>query len=569
MTRIIVIIACFLLCSFNYESGGEKIYSFHSDIQIQKNGSVVVTEKIEVRALGVEIRKGIYRDIPLNYKLPEGVIRQSLKVNKVLRNGKTEPYNTEMIEGGIRIYIGSPNSNVPIGTQRYELTYELDRTVYCSEERCKVMWNVNGNHWDFTIDTLSATISTPENTRVLSFDGWTGKYRDANENSFTSKSLSEGKQVFMSNRLNPGENLTIAVEFTKDVITEASLSTKMIYFFRDYSIPIIGGFGFLLSFLINFILWSKYGKDPRKGTIIPQFYAPEGWSPPEVLFLLNEGKVDKNMFASQLLQLAVKGHIKIEKKNTKSKKDEFVITSTAESTKKQELTKLEKGFLNELLGTKDSIEMSNKYNENVAAAHNYQITEIEKIQSGLYFNKNTKLILPQYIFPVFTIIAMTTAYNYFEGPVWLIPLLAVLMIVMNVVFLRLFYQPTKEGRKVLDHILGLERYIKYADELRINAVNKPDMNFDYYEKNLPYAIALGKANEWGEKFRVEDIEPQYKVSNYYIQGSSFRNLAYFGALSSVSSVAAAPPSSAGSSGGGFSGGGFSGGGAGGGGGGGW
>src|SRR5690554_5124752 len=164
---------------------------------------------------------------------------------------------------------------------------------------------------------------------------------------------------------------------------------------------------------------------------------------------------------------------------------------------------------------------------------------------------------------------MGIAYSRYEGPEWFVFLLGILFIVMNVIFVRLFYQPTKEGRKMLDHILGFERYIKYADELRINAVNKPDMNFDYYEKNLPYAIALGKANEWSEKFRVEDIEPQYKVSNYYIQGSSFRNLAYFGALSSVSSVAAAPPSSAGSSGGGFSGGGFSGGGAGGGGGGGW
>src|SRR5690554_2074798 len=476
--RLLVLTALFLLCSLNCINAQEKIYSFHSNIDIQKDGSVWVTEKIEVDVMGIEIKKGIYRDIPLNFKLPEGRVRQVLTVQSAMRDGKPEPFKTEMIEGGIRIYMGSSDENVPVGTRLYELSYALDRTVYCTDEVCKVMWNVNGNHWKFPIDSLSATISTPEHTEILKIEGWTGGYGKSDEKDFVTHSLGNGKQVFMTNELSLGSNLTISVAFNDEVMSEVSSVTKATYFFRDHSVYLIGGIGLVISFLINFILWAKFGKDPRKGTIIPQFYPPKDWSPAEVLYLLNEGKKDNNMFAAQLLQLAVKGHIKIEKKDTDNKKDSFLISYTGKSTKRQKLTELEQGFLDKLLGIAPQTTISDSYNHRVAAANKFLVTQLEKKQAGLYFNKNWKLILPQYLFPVLTTIGMIVAQNFYEGPVWFIFLLIALLIIMNVIFLRLFYQPTKEGRKMLDHILGLERYIKYADELRINAINKPDMNFE-------------------------------------------------------------------------------------------
>ena len=37
----------------------EKIYSYHSDIVINKDASMIVTETIKVKALGIDIRRGI------------------------------------------------------------------------------------------------------------------------------------------------------------------------------------------------------------------------------------------------------------------------------------------------------------------------------------------------------------------------------------------------------------------------------------------------------------------------------------------------------------------------------
>lgn len=569
MKYLLILIVTFFSCCQLFAIENEKIYSFHSNIEIQSDGSVLVTEQIEVLALRLNINKGIYRDIPLNFQVPEGKLRQKLSVKRVLRNGESEPYHTEMIKGGVRIYIGRSDKNISQGKHTYELTYKLDRTVYCKESDCEVMWNVNGNQWNMTIDTLSATISTPENTSILKADGWTGRYGESTKKDFTTKSLASGNLVFMTNKIYSGSNLTISVIFDKKVMSEVSFISKMTYLFRDNSILILAIIGFSITFIINLFLWIKYGKDPKKGTIIPQYYAPKDWTPAEALYLLNEGKEDDNMFAAQLLQLAVKGHIRIEKKDSKSGEDIFVISYSDKTSKKQSLTMLEEGFLSKLLGSKSYTIIRERYNPRVSIANNFLINQIEKKQAGVYFKKNKNLLSLQYLFPLITLITMVMSYNYHEGPVWIIPLAIVLMIIMNMVFMRLLYRPTKKGRKMLDHILGLERFIKYADELRIKATNKPDMNFDFFERNLPYAVAFGKADEWGKKFRSQDIETQYRSSNYYVRGYSFHHLAYIGALTAVSASATVAPSSAGSSGGGFSGGGFSGGGAGGGGGGGW
>lgn len=568
MRYIIAIFLLVTLCSAGYETRYEKIKSFHSEINVQRDGSVVVTEEITVLALGDRIKRGIFRDIPLNLKVNRKTVRQELEVISVKRGDFDEPFQTKMIKGGIRILIGQKDDYLGRGVHKYVIKYKLDRTIYKGEKIADLLWNVNGNHWDFFIDTLSALVTVPMNAEILGYDAWTGMKGEKNKN-YSVEVVSDTSVLFESKFLGSNEGVTVNVRFDKQTMQEVSQSKELEYYIRDNILMIIAIGATLITFLINFILWLKFGKDPKKGTIIPQFYPPEGWSPAEVSYLLNEGKEDDNTFAAQLIQLAVKGHIKIEKKEGKSNDDIFVISPIENSKKKETLTDLEYGFLNALLGSKSYIIIKGKYSANVAKANRYLIADIEKRQKGKYFRKNRNLLIPQYLIPVLSIVSMLLVMNYYEGPTWVIPVSIILNIVMNIIFMKIFYQPTMKGRKMLDHIMGLKRFIAHADELRIKATNKPDMTFDYFERNLPYAIAFGMADEWGEQFDARTLEPNFKNSNYYMPGYALTNLAFISALSTTTSLASIPPSLAGTSGGGFSGGGFSGGGAGGGGGGGW
>ena len=46
----------------------ERILAYHSDIRIDADGAMTVTETIRVRAEGTNIRRGIYRTFPTTYR---------------------------------------------------------------------------------------------------------------------------------------------------------------------------------------------------------------------------------------------------------------------------------------------------------------------------------------------------------------------------------------------------------------------------------------------------------------------------------------------------------------------
>ena len=59
-----------LLIAFTCSAAGakERILDFHSEIIVNQDGSMGVTETIRVRAEGAAIKRGIYRDFPTDYR---------------------------------------------------------------------------------------------------------------------------------------------------------------------------------------------------------------------------------------------------------------------------------------------------------------------------------------------------------------------------------------------------------------------------------------------------------------------------------------------------------------------
>jgi uncharacterized membrane protein len=146
---------------------------------------------------------------------------------------------------------------------------------------------------------------------------------------------------------------------------------------------------------------------------------------------------------------------------------------------------------------------------------------------------------------------------------------------INMLFAWLIKAPTLHGRKIMDEIEGFKMYLSIAEKERLNLLNPPERTPELFEKFLPYAIALGVENKWGNQFTsvfsgLEQDGGQYHPTWYHGHHMSRFAISDFtsslgSSLSSSINSSASPPGS--SSGGG--GGGSSGGGGGGGGGGGW
>ena len=109
----------------------EKILDYRSDIVVGKDGKLTITETIKVRAEGRKIKRGIYRDLPTDYRDPgRGRVRVGYDVLAVTRDGKTEPWHVSDKRSGYkRIYIGDKNRNVKKGEHTYTIKYKPTRPM--------------------------------------------------------------------------------------------------------------------------------------------------------------------------------------------------------------------------------------------------------------------------------------------------------------------------------------------------------------------------------------------------------------------------------------------------------
>ena len=153
---VLLLIACVPLVAI----ADERILDYHSDIVVQKNGWIEVTEIIRVRAEGRQIRRGIYRDYPTSYKDKHG---NSVEVDyeplAVLRNDQREDFHSEKYANGVRTYFGSADRLLNRGEHTYTYRYRAGRMLGFFDSHDELYWNVTGNGWAFPIDHASATVA--------------------------------------------------------------------------------------------------------------------------------------------------------------------------------------------------------------------------------------------------------------------------------------------------------------------------------------------------------------------------------------------------------------------------
>ena len=108
----------------------ERILSYDSTITVNRDGTLEVSEAISVRAEGKNIRRGIYRDFPTTYpRAGGGKVVVGFDFQSATRDGKKEPWHTENLSNGVRVYLGSASRTVPRGEHTYVLVYRTDRQM--------------------------------------------------------------------------------------------------------------------------------------------------------------------------------------------------------------------------------------------------------------------------------------------------------------------------------------------------------------------------------------------------------------------------------------------------------
>jgi uncharacterized membrane protein YgcG len=558
-----------MLCLPMLVVADERILSFHSDIRVLPGGMLEVTETIKVRAEGGQIRRGIYRDFPVDYEDRLGNdYKITLTTLAVQRNGNPEPYHTVRSRHDVRTYFGHKNRFLQHGEHNYVFRYRVNRMLGYFEEHDEIYWNVTGNRWAFPIDRATATVrlafDAPRDKLMV--DGYTGRY-GASAQDYGRYLDDEGNVHFEANNALPaGHGLTIVVGWPKGFVEEPTTVDRIGWLLSDNSnlLAAVAGLALLLAYYIP--VWMRYGRDPDEGVVVTRYEPPKGFSPASLRYIDHMYYDDKVMTAA-IVNLAVKGYLEIHSQSgTHTLKKQSAVHA------KGSMAPGEKELYEALFAEGDEVVLENENHAVLGAARTAHSKSLKQDYKQHYFKTNGRLnILPIFIVIGSLILAVTIG----SGPSVAVIATVILSFITMAFFAIIMKRPTLRGRKLLDEVKGFADYMEIAEKEEMNLRNPPQKTPQLFEAILPYALALGVEQAWSEKFadvlasiRNPDgsaYHPAWYHGSWNTGNLSGTTAALSSGLHSAVRSSVTPPGS--SSGGG--GGGFSGGGGGGGGGGGW
>ena len=305
-----------LIASATATPAAETILLYRSDVQVQSNGDFLVTETIRVNAEGRNIRRGIYRDFPVQFEDPDGrTVRAGFELLSATRDGQPETSRVVDNAKTVRVYLGKEDVLLSPGVHTYELTYRTDRQVRFFADHDEVYWNATGTEWIFPIEKAIAVIDLPDGARAQGTTAYTGGYGSRAQFATGTTSANGNVVTFETTRPLPArEGLTVVVGLAKGVIAEPTDEQKLGWYLRDNLGTIIAVTGLTLVFLYYLWAWVRVGRDPPAGIVVPRWDLPEGVSPALTHYIWNKGlkKAGFPAISAAALNLAVKGYLELD-----------------------------------------------------------------------------------------------------------------------------------------------------------------------------------------------------------------------------------------------------------------
>ena len=301
---VLAILLCILTANASAKSW--RIADFQDNITVEKDGSALVRERISLVFVGEW--HGIHRTIPIEYPGPDGTNYELfLDIQSVTdAEGSHLKYDSSRSGGyrDLKIYIPGATDVSKI----IEIAYRVRNGTRFFPDHDEFYWNVTGNDWPVPIDHASATVQFPEaaagSLRVQAFTGVYGStQRDA-----TAATRGAEAQFESNSPLPMRGGLTIDVYIPKDILKEPGALTKFFWFLGGNPIVFLP----LVTLACMWVLWQYKGRDPNAGmSVAPMYEPPPGISPAEAGTLLDDS-IHPRDITSTMVDLAVRGYIKIE-----------------------------------------------------------------------------------------------------------------------------------------------------------------------------------------------------------------------------------------------------------------
>jgi len=567
----VLLVALFVCCAALPAVARQlRIRHFDAQIEVHTNGTIDVTETIEVQFSGVW--HGIYRTIPVQYSDPRG-FNYTLFLDPIgITDDAGQKLKYERSSQGrytkFKIYVPDAEDT----TRTIIFHYQVLDALRFQEDHDELYWNVTGDEWDAPIDLATARITLPDGATGVRAVAYAGAY---GSNAHDAKTTINGDTIDVESTrpLSFHEGLTAVVGFDKSLVHPSSSFTLFLRFLRS-NIPL------LMPVFVFFAMlwwWWTHGRDPQRNAIAVQYDPPDQLSPGECGTLVDNEAAMSDITAT-LVDLAVKGYLTIEQKEEThmlglSHDKEYIFHLKKPPPEWTGARPHEQEMLNALFdgGASPDVrlaDLQNHFYTHLPAIRDRIFSAL--MADGYYFHRpdTTKsgYIGAGIAVGVLFFIGSSVLKNVtgISDTTW--TMAGITSGLIMCVFGWFMSSRTTVGERALEKVLGFEEFLGRVEKDQIARLEtRPEL----FEKFLPYAMALHVEKKWVQAFSGIALQPPQWFQAPY--GSGFQALYLVNDLNFMSShvgsvMSSAPRSSSGSSGfggGGFSGGGFGGGGGGG------
>ena len=548
------------------------------DITFLKDGTSKIRETYVINFLKPTYR--IYRDFdptigwqkPLTTpKIIGGAYRYELK-NVKGQNIEYQPmyqsfyFDTEGVEMG--------------GDRVYEIEYETYGNFLESEEKANHLQFSNPlrSYWGEPIESATVTIHFPEGrtgSKVQAIAKGNGKTRAVDKQRIDPHTV----VINTKDTLMPRESLEYEIFVPNDFFQTSWLKWLDLVWKNNWIL--------LLPFFIFGLLywfWLRKGKD-EEFSIMTAYQPPMDLTPAESGILIDDKLHDRDLLAL-IPYWASNGHLSIRE----IREEKFLGLSESLDFEFQKIKSLptdahayEHTIFDGIFKKGDTVKLSSlntKFHKTMQKARKELDAQIKK--RSFYVPRTRGFGVTMFVLGIIALLGgmATTIIGLASGNEAQLLDIGITVLstgVMLLIFGRIMPKKAAIGLKAYKQLAGFREFVKRADLPKLETFLKEDPA--YFDKTLPYAIALDLAEKWAKQFEglsVQPPEPKWYRGSY----DHFNTNVFIDSLSNsmkqIGTTFVAYPSSKGGSrsfggsGGSFSGGGgFSGGGFGGGGGGSW
>ncbi|KKP96221.1 MAG: hypothetical protein US25_C0032G0007 [Candidatus Moranbacteria bacterium GW2011_GWE1_36_7] len=542
------------------------IKDFDSQIVVNKDSSLDITEKITADCGFLPGKHGIFRILPTRLDIAGKKVSTPVELLSI-SNEKGQPYKYKTSknagDGTVTWQIGDAALTVQ-GVNVYVIHYKVQNAIRFDNQKFdEFYWNLNGNFWDLQADKFHATIKFPQeiNAQNSAIDYYTGSIGSKSKDLATYRWSASNVLEFDSTKtILERQGVTASVTFPKNIFVPYSPNFRELYFELLYFLIPLG------VLFLCYLLWRKYGDDPNfDKTVIAEYDVPGNLTPIEAGMLMKSGGFENEFITSEIIWFATKGLITIKENEKKilffSNKD-YELTQKHDPAVEGALNAAQQKILLAIFQSSATVALSslkNKFYTNLPEIKKACKTSLKNkglIQTtGLSISTIMKGLTPFLLWGAFVMAGSTSIFLGIS-----------IALSAASIFAFSFIMPkrTLAGAELNWKIKGFKLFMETVDKDRAAFYEKENI----FEKCLPYAILFGMTKLWIQKMQ-EIYGADYYATHapiwYAGSLSSFDTDSFASAMNNLSSDIASntsAPSGAGGAGG-------SGGGGGGGGGGGW